>query len=172
MAERKRKPPGAKVRLEVLKRDNYTCRICGRSPVTVPGLELEVDHIEPFSQGGTDSFDNYQTLCQRCNRGKGDHEALNRTLANEIAVLLDDINPEIRVILARDGSATVMANHEDFVRLQRANAALDSPLYDIELTTNVMIGTGAGASLGLHTVRDSGGVKANFVIRPICASKF
>ncbi len=107
--------PGARVTLEVLKRDRYTCRICGRSPVTVDGLDLEVDHVQRFSKGGADALANYQTLCQRCNRGKGNREDLNRTLAAEIAVLLDDINPEIRPLIERSGSASVVANNEDYV---------------------------------------------------------
>jgi hypothetical protein len=63
--QRKRKNPTAKTRLEVFKRDRYTCQICGRSPAITPGLELEVDHREPFSKGGADSLHNYQTLMQR-----------------------------------------------------------------------------------------------------------
>jgi hypothetical protein len=53
-------------RFLVLKRDRYRCRICNRS-----GVELEVDHIVPVSQGGTDRLDNLQTACRECNRGKG-----------------------------------------------------------------------------------------------------
>lgn len=54
-------------RFLVIKRDRYRCRICHRS-----GVELEVDHIVPVSQGGSDRLDNLQTACQDCNRGKGD----------------------------------------------------------------------------------------------------
>lgn len=113
MAERKRKPPNARERLEVLKRDRYTCVICGRSPAIMPGLELEVDHVEPFSKGGADALGNYQTLCQRCNRGKGNHEDLNKSLAADITVLLDEINPAIRTEhhrRAADGRATASAD--------------------------------------------------------------
>jgi hypothetical protein len=54
-------------RFLVIKRDRYRCRICNRS-----GVELEVDHIVPVSQGGSDRLDNLQTACQDCNRGKSD----------------------------------------------------------------------------------------------------
>jgi 5-methylcytosine-specific restriction endonuclease McrA len=91
--QRKRKIPTAKTRLEVFKTDRYTCQICGRSPAITPGLELEVDHRQPFSKCGADSLDNYQTLCQRCNRGKGDRAELNRAIAADVEVLLDQINP-------------------------------------------------------------------------------
>jgi HNH endonuclease len=54
------------LRFMVMKRDRYRCRICNRA-----GVELEVDHIVPVSQGGSDRMDNLQTACQDCNRGKG-----------------------------------------------------------------------------------------------------
>lgn len=51
----------------VFKRDNYTCQYCGKV-----GGKLEVDHIFPFSKGGSDSLDNLTTSCQKCNRQKRD----------------------------------------------------------------------------------------------------
>ena len=32
------------------------------------GLDLEVHHIVPISKGGTDTFDNFIVLCQKCHR--------------------------------------------------------------------------------------------------------
>src|SRR3990167_8915602 len=52
-------------RFLVFKRDRYKCRICHRS-----GVPLEVDHVIPREQGGSDRLDNLQTLCFDCNRGK------------------------------------------------------------------------------------------------------
>jgi hypothetical protein len=62
------------LRFDVLKRDNYTCRLCGASPQTQPGLALEVDHITPRSKGGNNDPINLWTLCFACNRGKGTKE--------------------------------------------------------------------------------------------------
>lgn len=58
------------LRFKILKRDNYKCRLCGRSPATNPTVELEVDQIHPISRGGQDHESNLQTLCRDCNQGK------------------------------------------------------------------------------------------------------
>lgn len=63
------------MRYHVLKRDNYKCRLCGSSPATDPKVKLHVDHIMPWVKGGETVEDNLQTLCQKCNLGKG--EAFN-----------------------------------------------------------------------------------------------
>lgn len=64
-----------KLRLRVLKRDNYKCTLCGRSPSNEYGVELHIDHIEPFSKGGKTSFENLRTLCRECNIGRGNDES-------------------------------------------------------------------------------------------------
>lgn len=56
------------IRYNVLKRDNYTCCICGAT--AKDGAKLEVDHIIPVSRGGKTVMSNLQTLCERCNKGK------------------------------------------------------------------------------------------------------
>jgi hypothetical protein len=62
-----RKPIGKQIRVQVLVRDKYRCKMCGRTKEEVP---LEVDHIMPISDGGTDELSNLATLCRDCNRGK------------------------------------------------------------------------------------------------------
>lgn len=57
----------ADIRWAVWERDNFTCRKCGGRQ------NLAVDHITAESQGGTLSLDNLQTLCNNCNRKKGNH---------------------------------------------------------------------------------------------------
>lgn len=66
MAERK--PLSKKTRFEVFKRDRFTCQYCGRMS---PDVILEVDHIKPVSEGGTNKMINLITSCRDCNRGKG-----------------------------------------------------------------------------------------------------
>jgi len=65
-----------KDRLKVLKRDHYTCAKCGRSPATQRGCILHIDHIIPFSKGGSNEIENLQTLCDKCNLGKGNDESV------------------------------------------------------------------------------------------------
>lgn len=49
----------------VFERDNYRCRICGTTE------RLSVDHVVPLHLGGTNEFENLQTLCLSCNCRKG-----------------------------------------------------------------------------------------------------
>lgn len=66
MAERK--PISKRVRFEVFKRDGFACQYCGAHP---PDATLEVDHITPVAEGGTNDDWNLVTACFSCNRGKG-----------------------------------------------------------------------------------------------------
>jgi hypothetical protein len=56
-----------RIRFEIFKRDDFTCRYCGkRSPEVV----LEIDHIVPVCEGGIDDPINLAVACWDCNRGK------------------------------------------------------------------------------------------------------
>lgn len=52
-------------RQAVFDRDGHRCRSCGATQ------DLGVDHVVPWSRGGSDDPDNLQTLCRRCNASKG-----------------------------------------------------------------------------------------------------
>lgn len=56
-----------RMRFEVFKRDAFTCRYCGKKS---PDVVLEVDHIVPVCEGGSDDEMNLVTSCWDCNRGK------------------------------------------------------------------------------------------------------
>ena len=60
-----------RLRFSILLRDGFRCHACGRSPINSPGVELHVDHIIPWSQGGETVPDNLITKCKECNLGKG-----------------------------------------------------------------------------------------------------
>ena len=64
-------------RNHIMRRDNYTCQICGEFHdlinvygVTVPTTDgmLDVHHIIPVSEGGDDSPKNLITLCRNCHK--------------------------------------------------------------------------------------------------------
>ena len=59
-----------RLRFLVLRRDNFKCKSCGRSPATDPSVILHVDHIKAWSNGGETVLENLQTLCSKCNIGK------------------------------------------------------------------------------------------------------
>ncbi|MFV0389056.1 MAG: HNH endonuclease [Pyrinomonadaceae bacterium] len=60
------------MRWQVFQRDNWKCVACGRNSKN--GVILHIDHIIPRSKGGMDKLDNYQTLCETCNIGKGNRD--------------------------------------------------------------------------------------------------
>jgi hypothetical protein len=62
-----RKPLSVRTRFEVFKRDGFTCRYCGRMS---PDVILEIDHVIPICEGGSDDPMNLVTSCWECNRGK------------------------------------------------------------------------------------------------------
>jgi 5-methylcytosine-specific restriction endonuclease McrA len=61
------------IRWQVFQRDNWKCVACGRN--SQDGVILHVDHIIPRSKGGSDTLENYQTLCDLCNIGKSNKDA-------------------------------------------------------------------------------------------------
>lgn len=48
------------IRETVLKRDGYKCIRCGSAE------DLDIHHIVPKSQGGSDELSNLRTLCRQC----------------------------------------------------------------------------------------------------------
>lgn len=59
-----------RLRFKVMKRDNFKCQCCGKSPAVDPKTILHVDHIKPWTKGGETVLENLQTLCSKCNIGK------------------------------------------------------------------------------------------------------
>lgn len=52
----------------VMIRDDFTCVYCGKDKKK----ELNIDHVQPSSKGGKNSFDNTVTSCKKCNERKDD----------------------------------------------------------------------------------------------------
>lgn len=62
-----RRPIAKRLRYEVLRRDNHTCRYCGAK---APDATLTVDHVMPVALGGDNEPGNLVTACADCNAGK------------------------------------------------------------------------------------------------------
>lgn len=56
-----------RLRYEILRRDNNTCRYCGAH---APEVALTIDHVVPVALGGTDDPTNLVAACKDCNAGK------------------------------------------------------------------------------------------------------
>lgn len=67
---------GDKLRRQILERNGYTCQVCGAGAGEDSGCEsgkkcrLQIDHIIPISQGGTDKEHNLRAVCVGYNKDK------------------------------------------------------------------------------------------------------
>jgi 5-methylcytosine-specific restriction protein A len=56
-----------KIRVIVLRRDNWTCLQCNKKLI---GSDATVDHRIPLTRGGTNELTNLQAMCRSCNSSK------------------------------------------------------------------------------------------------------
>lgn len=76
-------------RRSIFLRDQYTCQYCGTRPHA-----LTLDHVQPKSRGGRNTWENLVTACAICNHRKGGrtlHEARMRLLREPSAPRLHGI---------------------------------------------------------------------------------
>lgn len=69
------------IRSEVKQRDDYTCQRCGEVKGRERSDELDVHHITPKSEGGTDDKANLTTWCKDCHQHTHAEKRRNGTLA-------------------------------------------------------------------------------------------
>lgn len=69
-----------RLRFEILRRDNHTCRYCGGH---APDVALQVDHVIPTTLGGLDVPENLVAACKDCNAGKSSVPA-GASLVNDV----------------------------------------------------------------------------------------
>jgi len=72
-----KKAPTKKQRMRIIKRDNYRCKICGRSPSNYTDITLYVHHIRPWAEGGVTEDENLITICHTCHEGLDPHYEIN-----------------------------------------------------------------------------------------------
>ena len=88
-----KKAPTPKKRMDIIKRDKFRCKICGRRPDENVDIELNVHHIRPFGQGGFTHEENLITLCDTCHKGLVPHyewalyDLLNNDLGSDVKLL-------------------------------------------------------------------------------------
>lgn len=99
-----------RVRFDVFKRDKFTCQYCGQRP---PDVMLEVDHVHPICDGGTDEPGNLTTACFACNRGKAG-KTLGDVLPaiNELELLAGVQEMLERAAAMKQSHAVAMAQRE------------------------------------------------------------
>lgn len=73
MSSERKKPRTASTewkwrRREAIIRDDYTCQECGVQGGPKGDADLEVHHITPVTEGGSDDLENLDTLCQSCHQ--------------------------------------------------------------------------------------------------------
>lgn len=61
------------IKQRVMIRDGFSCQLCGRT-----GGSLQVDHIIPLEQGGSNNDSNLQVLCVDCHKQKTTDELRER----------------------------------------------------------------------------------------------
>lgn len=91
-----RKALSVRTRFEIFKRDNFTCRYCSR---TTPDVVLEIDHVVPVAEGGSDDPMNLVTACWQCNSGKSDvplSQAITGEDPHDRAILLLEKQRQLR----------------------------------------------------------------------------
>lgn len=87
MAERK--PLSKSIRFEVFKRDSFACQYCGSK---APDVILEVDHINPISNGGDNELMNLITACFSCNNGKSDKLISDSSIVEKQRKQIEELN--------------------------------------------------------------------------------
>lgn len=95
-----------RLRFEVLKRDNYTCRYCGAK---APDVALTVDHVIPTTLGGGDDPTNLVSACEPCNSGKS------------------SVSPESDLVADVDAAALLWAR-----AMERASAIRGAEMRDMD----------------------------------------
>lgn len=81
------------LRAEILRRNGFTCQACGLTAgdpdPSNPSrhVRLQVDHVVPISEGGSETRENLRVLCSACNAGKSNLELPSGDVLNVLAII-------------------------------------------------------------------------------------
>ena len=78
--------PTKKLRMRIIERDHYRCRVCGQSSQVDVNIELHVHHVRPWENRGATTESNLVTLCHTCHSGLDPHWNM------KLALFLADLN--------------------------------------------------------------------------------
>ena len=68
----------------IRKRDNYTCQCCNKHIKDLKNIKLQVHHIKPKLQGGTNVPSNLITLCEQCHKQVHEYLKQNKKIRFKI----------------------------------------------------------------------------------------
>ena len=83
----------AGLRAEILRRNGFTCQICGLAagdpdPVNLlRKVRLQIDHVVPISEGGTGDRSNLRVLCSACNAGRSNLDVPSQEALNVLGIV-------------------------------------------------------------------------------------
>lgn len=92
-SEKLRNPQWQKKRLEIMQRDNFTCRLCGDTETTLNVHHTEYSKWNPWDVDSDTLF----TLCEHC------HEEINIINNSGVKISADDFNKE-RIKIHKDNT--------------------------------------------------------------------
>jgi hypothetical protein len=69
----------AENRLQIFERDKYKCRYCNKQ---LTRFTATLDHLQPVSEGGDNSFGNLVTACLHCNSRRGARPVMDALAAS------------------------------------------------------------------------------------------
>ena len=108
-----RPPISPKLRFEILKRDNWTCRYCGAN---APEFKLVIDHLIPVKAGGTDDYFNLVVACFDCNAGKSARKLDDHSIERQQTQITQEFASEV------SRQAEVAGRYQEAMRQQAINA--------------------------------------------------
>jgi len=85
--------PSPNLSAAIVQRDAYTCQYCNVARAT------EIDHVQPWIQGGPTIASNLVAACQRCNRSKGGRTPIEWEMAKrrQAAQVTSLLKPAVKV---------------------------------------------------------------------------
>lgn len=133
--KRKRKAISKGRRFDIFTRDGFKCRYCGKTSVETT---LVIDHVIPFSKGGSEDDDNLVTSCQACNAGKLNKSLERSSVPEDIRLRIEQERKEV-ISAARRARAAAKAALE--LRQEIVNYwCMEKGTREMERTTlNIMV---------------------------------